>query len=230
MAGTVLITGGTGGLGAAVVETFAADGWRVVAPVRPGTAGRLPAGTVAVEADLTVAEDVENAMAVAAGDAAAPLRAVVNTVGGYAGSGLTHETGVDAFEQMIRVNLRPTYLVTQSALPRLVAAGGGAIVCVSSRAALKPFALQGGYCASKAAVLAFAKALDAEYGGYFTLGRGFAKLVGNPTFMKQATRYGLPRTTLMRFTLKLMANLTDEKGGDGHDRIINALAKIAPDA
>ena len=68
------------------------------------------------------------------------------------------------------------------------------------------------------------RALDAEYGGYFTLGRGFAKLIGNPTFMKLATKHGLPRPALMRFTLKLMANLTDHKGGDAHDRIINALA------
>jgi len=163
MAGTVLITGGTGGLGAAVVETFAADGWRIVAPVRPGTAGRLPAGAVAVEADLTVPEDVDNAMTVAAGDTAAPLRAVVNTVGGYAGSGLTHETGVDAFEQMIRVNLRPTYRVTASALPHLLAAGGGSIVCVSSRAAVSPFPGAAGYVTAKAAVLAFAGAVAVEY-------------------------------------------------------------------
>jgi geranylgeranyl reductase family protein len=72
-------------------------------------------------------------------------------------------------------------------------------------------------------------ALDATYGGYFTLGRGFAKLIGNPKVMKFATKHGLPRPALMRFTLKLMANLTDHKG-DAHDRIINALAKIAPDA
>ena len=39
----------------------------------------------------------------------------------------------------------------------------------------------------------YAAALDAEYGGYFTLGRVFAKMIGNPTFMKQATKYGLPR-------------------------------------
>ncbi|KQZ66890.1 geranylgeranyl reductase family protein [Nocardioides sp. Root151] len=73
-------------------------------------------------------------------------------------------------------------------------------------------------------------ALDAAYGGYFTLGRAFAHLVGNPTFMKQATKYGLPRPGLMRFTLKLMANLTDPRDGDAMDRIINALSKVAPNA
>ncbi len=73
-------------------------------------------------------------------------------------------------------------------------------------------------------------ALDAAYGGYFTLGRVFAKMIGNPTFMKQATKYGLPREGLMRFMLKLMANLTDPKDGDFSDRVINALSKVAPDA
>ena len=76
----------------------------------------------------------------------------------------------------------------------------------------------------------YAAALDAEYGGYFTLGRVFAKMIGNPTFMKQATKYGLPRTTLMKFTLKLMANLTDPHGGDVSDKVINALARVAPAA
>jgi len=73
-------------------------------------------------------------------------------------------------------------------------------------------------------------ALDATYGGYFTLGRVFAKMIGNPTFMKQATKYGLPRPSLMRFMLKLMANLTDPRDGDASDRIINGLSKVAPHA
>jgi len=76
----------------------------------------------------------------------------------------------------------------------------------------------------------YAAALDAEYGGYFTLGRVFARMIGNPTFMKQATRYGLPRTALMRFMLKLMANLTDPHDGDVSDRVINALSRVAPAA
>jgi NADH-quinone oxidoreductase subunit A len=76
----------------------------------------------------------------------------------------------------------------------------------------------------------YAAAMDAAYGGYFTLGRLFARMIGNPTVMKQATRYGLPRAALMRFMLKLMANLTDPHDGDVSDRIINALSKVAPDA
>ena len=48
--------------------------------------------------------------------------------------------------------------------------------------------------------------------------------------MKLATRHGLPHPTLMRFTLKLLANLTDPRGGDALDRAINADDQIAPAA
>ncbi len=67
-------------------------------------------------------------------------------------------------------------------------------------------------------------------GGYFTLGRWFAGAIGHPEVMRLATKYGLPRTMLMRFLLKLMANLPEPRGGDISDRLIVALSKAAPDA
>jgi menaquinone-9 beta-reductase len=67
-------------------------------------------------------------------------------------------------------------------------------------------------------------------GGYYTLGRAFVKLIGHPPVMHACTKYGLPRKTLMRFTLKLLANLTDSRDGDAMDKIINSLSKIAPAA
>jgi geranylgeranyl reductase family protein len=72
--------------------------------------------------------------------------------------------------------------------------------------------------------------LKARYGGYYTLGRIFVHAIGNPAVMKYATKYGLPRPTLMRFTLKLLANLTDPRGGDAMDRVINAMSRLAPAA
>lgn len=160
---TALVTGGAGGLGAATVAAFLADGWRVVAPVRPGRAREVAAGAIAVEGDLSDETDVTAAMSLAAGDPGAPLRAVVNLTGAYAGSGLVAETPVSEFERMLAVNLRPAYLVTAAALPHLVAGGGGGIVCVSSRAAVAPFPGAAGYIAAKAAVLAFAGAVAVEY-------------------------------------------------------------------
>ena len=80
------------------------------------------------------------------------------------------------------------------------------------------------------ALQAYPQALAARYGGYYTLGRLFVQLIGHPEVMKQATRHGLKRPTLMRFTLKLLANLTEPRGGDAMDRTINALSRIAPAA
>ena len=80
------------------------------------------------------------------------------------------------------------------------------------------------------ALAEYPRALDARYGGYYTLGRWFVGLIGHPEVMRLATRYGLPRPVLMRFTLKLLANLTDPRGGDALDRLINGLTKIAPAA
>ncbi|MEU1841089.1 SDR family NAD(P)-dependent oxidoreductase [Micromonospora chersina] len=160
---TVLVTGGTGGLGGAVTAAFLKAGWRVVVPEREGGAAAPAGGPVRVVADLLDPAGAARAVAVAAGEAAAPLRAVVNLVGGYASGGLVHETPIEEFDRMLRINLRPTYLVTQAALPHLVEAGGGAVVCVSARAALAPFSGAAGYATAKAAVLAFANAVAVEY-------------------------------------------------------------------
>jgi NAD(P)-dependent dehydrogenase (short-subunit alcohol dehydrogenase family) len=159
---TVLVTGGTGGLGAAVTRVFLDDGWQVVVPwiveeelQRVAEHERL----TLVRADLSDPAEVARAV-----DAAgSSLRALVNLVGGFAMHGRIHETPIETFEEQLRLNLRPTYLACAAAAPRMLEAGGGAIVCVSSRAALRAFPGAVGYVVSKAAVLALVDALDAEY-------------------------------------------------------------------
>jgi NAD(P)-dependent dehydrogenase (short-subunit alcohol dehydrogenase family) len=163
---TVLVTGATGGLGPAVVGAFLEDGWRVVATSRSGRPPQDLVGSDRLESvatDLFEPADVTEAVAVATADQAAPLRALVNLVGGYAVGGLVHETPVEQFERQLTLNLRPTYLMTKAVLPHLVDAGGGAIVCVSARAAVAPFRGAAGYSSAKAAVLAFAQAVAVEY-------------------------------------------------------------------
>ena len=162
MNGTALITGATGGLGRSVAQRFVADGWRVVAPARSAPeAGAGGAGMEIVEADLTKPAAVEAAVDLAASDDEQPLRAVINLVGGYAGGARVHETPLEDFEAQFQINLRPTYLVTKAALPRMLP--GGAVVCVASRAAIRPFSGAAGYITSKAAVIAFAQAVAVEY-------------------------------------------------------------------
>jgi NAD(P)-dependent dehydrogenase (short-subunit alcohol dehydrogenase family) len=159
---TVLVTGGTGGLGAAVTKAFLDGGWRVVVPwVAERELERVEAHDrlELVRADLFDPDAVAGAVQTAGPS----LRAAVNLVGGFAEHGRVHETPIETFEEQLRLNLRPTYLVCAAVLPVLLQAGGGAIVCVSSRAARRPFPGAAGYVVSKAAVLALVDALDAEY-------------------------------------------------------------------
>jgi len=72
-------------------------------------------------------------------------------------------------------------------------------------------------------------ALKHAYGGYYALGRAFLRLIGNsPALMQLAVRHGLKRRARMRFAMKLLGNLTETRGGDAADRIINALSKVTP--
>lgn len=86
------------------------------------------------------------------------------------------------------------------------------------------------YAQRELALQRYPKILKDTYGGYYSLGRAFVKLIGNPKVMKIATQRGLTHPLLMRFTLKMLANLTDPTGGDAMDRIINGLSKVAPKA
>jgi NAD(P)-dependent dehydrogenase (short-subunit alcohol dehydrogenase family) len=162
---TVLVTGGTGGLGAAVTRAFLEEGWRVVVPwvaerelERVEEHERLEL----VQADLFDPDAVARAVA-AAGPS---LRALVNLVGGFAIHERVHETPIEVFEDQLRLNLRAAYLACAAALPAMLNQSPptrGSIVCVSSRAARRPFPGAAGYIVGKAAVLALVDALDTEY-------------------------------------------------------------------
>jgi flavin-dependent dehydrogenase len=76
----------------------------------------------------------------------------------------------------------------------------------------------------------YPRILQDSYGGYYTLGRVFVELIGKPSFMRFATRHGVKRPAVMRFTMKLLGNLTETRGGDAVDRLINAVSKMTPAA
>ena len=163
---TVIVAGGTGGLGAAVTAEFLAAGWRVVVPGRSEAALAALGAHEALNpllADLSDPAGVQEVVALATSDESAPLQAVVNLVGGFASGGRVHETPVEDFENQLSLNLRPAYLIVQAAVPHLIAGGGGAIVCTSSRSALRPYPGAAGYITAKAGVLAFVDALAVEY-------------------------------------------------------------------
>jgi NAD(P)-dependent dehydrogenase (short-subunit alcohol dehydrogenase family) len=142
-----------------VVAALVEDGWRVVVPVEADSDLQPAENVTTVVADLTDPDDVARAIRTTE---PGPLKALVNLVGGFAADQPVQTTPLAEFERLFALNLRPTYLVTQAALPHLKANAPGAIVCVGAASALTPFAGGAGYTASKAAVIAFAKAVNAE--------------------------------------------------------------------
>jgi NAD(P)-dependent dehydrogenase (short-subunit alcohol dehydrogenase family) len=166
--GTVLVTGGTGALGTAVVRELLDAGARVVATwIVPEQRDRVhqqlgDQGLLElVEADLTTEGGADAAVEAVGGGA--PLAALVNLVGGFAASGRTHEAPEDEIERMLELNLLTAYRATRAALPTMLEQGAGSIVCVGAKAALEPFSGAAGYISSKAAVIAFVRALAVEY-------------------------------------------------------------------
>jgi NAD(P)-dependent dehydrogenase (short-subunit alcohol dehydrogenase family) len=157
----VLVAGGTGALGAAVVSELVDAGYPVGATwVVEGERERLEGleGVELIKADL-----FDPAQAAAAVAAISDLGAVVNLVGGYAETGRVHETDPEEFDRLMRLNLRPNILLARAAIPRWLRGGGGSFVAVSARPAVRPFAGAPAYIVSKAAVLSFVQTLDAEY-------------------------------------------------------------------
>jgi menaquinone-9 beta-reductase len=76
----------------------------------------------------------------------------------------------------------------------------------------------------------YPRQLKDAWGGYYTLGNTFVQLIGHPSFMRFATKHGIKRPYIMRFTMKLLGNLTEPKGGDAVDRLLNAVSKMTPAA
>jgi len=161
----VLVAGGTGALGAAVLDVLLEGGYPVTTTwvvadererIEKDFEGR--SGLTLVSADLMDPEAVDEAVG-----GVDKLGAIVNLVGGFSMPGKVHESDVEDFDKQLRLNLRPGFLLARAGMPRLISNGGGAFVGVSARPALQPFAGAAGYITAKAGVLAFIRALDAEY-------------------------------------------------------------------
>lgn len=165
----VIVTGGAGGIGAAIVDRFAEDGGHVVVLDRrcdsaAGEAGDDGARVDTVACDLADPGDVARAAA----EAVALLGGVdvlVNCAGIFQAVPLL-DISVDDWDRVLDVNARATLLTMQAIAPVMIAAGSGSIVNIASMAAKQGGGGEAHYAASKAAVVALTRAGAQEWGAH----------------------------------------------------------------
>ncbi len=163
----VFITGGATGIGAALVEAFAAQAAKVsfidiAVEAGQALAARL-GGTVAFQAcDVTSAEDLQAAIAQAARQWG-PVTVLVNNVANDQRHRAAEMTA-SAWRANLAVNLDPVFLASQAVQAEMVASGGGSIINLSSINALLGPADLSAYTAAKAAVIGLSKSLAREWG------------------------------------------------------------------
>lgn len=163
---SALVTGGAGGIGAAICRAVAADGAFVTIADISDAAGEALAVELGPRAAYTHL-DVSSAdgWRRAVGDAdsrGGPLSILVNNAG-LIGPGLIEHLDPALWAQVIAVNLGGTFLGMQAALPSMRRAGGGAIVNISSTAGLVGYANRAAYVASKWGVRGLTKTAALEF-------------------------------------------------------------------
>jgi len=156
---TVLVTGGAGGIGRALVEAFLENGDRVVVADVNGDAARqaeseLVASGATADRVAAVQVDIADPASVdAALDHTGHVDVLVNNAGILTIHGAVTELDPDDFDKVLRVNVRGTFVMTKAVARRMIAAGGrGVIVNISSIGGRQPTPGMGAYESSKAAV------------------------------------------------------------------------------
>jgi NAD(P)-dependent dehydrogenase (short-subunit alcohol dehydrogenase family) len=166
----VLVTGGAGGIGAAVVEAIAAQSAAVGLLDRDAAAGERLAARLEGEGRRAQFEavDLGDAAALRAAvarvrDGLGPITVLVNNAG-HDERHATPEVTPEYFDQRIATNLKHQFFASQAVLPDMQAAGGGSIICMGSISWMAGFGGMAIYTASKSAVLGLVKSLARDYG------------------------------------------------------------------
>lgn len=166
----VLVTGGAGNLGHAVTAAFLEAGARVAVPLyktdRSDTLNDLQARhadrlyTFAL--DLTTERGAEQAVGQVV-EWGGRIDGVAHLVGGYIGGAKLADTPPEVWDRMMDLNVKSAWLVARSAVPRMIDQGGGSLVFVSSRAALRGRSGHAAYAISKGALITLVESLAEEY-------------------------------------------------------------------
>ncbi len=168
----IIVAGGTGGLGRAVSLAFLQEGARVAVTYRDpaefdalktaagSNASSLLGEAVDVTDEAAVRRFVDGILA-----NGGQIDALVNAVGGYAGGIKLWELDPQTFEKMLALNLRSGYTLARVVIPSMLRQKQGAIVNVSSQAAVNHDAGASAYAASKAAAVAMMDSLAEDVRG-----------------------------------------------------------------
>jgi len=158
---TVLITGAAGGIGRACVSLFDRNGWRVIGVDRAPFGEDFPNGGLFIQADNAAPDDIQRVYA-ETGAFTRRLEALINNAAWQIAKPLL-ETSLEEWDLVMATNLRAAFLHAKMAHPFLKAAGGGAIVNVSSVHAVQTSANISAYAASKGGLLALTRAMAIEF-------------------------------------------------------------------
>lgn len=158
---TVLITGAAGGIGRASVKLFTESGWMVIGVDRAEFGEGFPTNGLFIKADISDPNAMDEIYAKAK-KLTPSLDAVVNNAAYQVNKPLVEHT-VEDWDLVMASNLRSVFLGTKLAIPLLRAAGGGAIVNVSSVHAVATSVGVSAYAASKGGLLALTRAMAIEF-------------------------------------------------------------------
>ena len=161
MTKTVLITGAGGGIGRACVHHFAGRGWRVIGVDRAEFGDDFPQNGHFIRADISNPQSTEQIFEQAR-TFHPTLDVLVNNAAVQVAKPLV-ETTVEEWDAVMASNLRSVFLFVKLAHPLMKAAGGGAIVNVSSVHAIQTSANIAAYAASKGGLLALTRAMAIEF-------------------------------------------------------------------
>ncbi len=166
-----LVTGAGMGIGRAIALACAREGARVVVADFNAETGAETVSLIReaggealfVEGDVSKEDQVEATVA-AAVDTFGRLDVACNSAAVSRGGGPIHEYSREIFDQTLEMCLTNTWLCMKYEIPALLAAGGGAIVNISSNASLRGQAFNTAYAAAKSGVNLLTKSSAAEYG------------------------------------------------------------------
>lgn len=168
-----LVTGGGSGIGKAIALALAREGAAVAVCGRTQSkldevvAAMIAEGSgkeLGIAADVSVERDVHALVRQIEQDLG-PIHILVNNAG-IASFAPLWQLSVEDFDAMMAVNVRGAFLCCRAALPGMIERHGGAILNIASAAAVRPYSKQGGYCASKHALLGLTKVLAGEVQPY----------------------------------------------------------------